>query len=226
MDDRQREQIGRIIGLASTSGRSALAMALQRVYNEHSQAGRLASGATVVAAVAEIQRATNLLLTELVTKTAAVSRTPAAFEEVASGMGRWLRVCEDELTEVVRTASGLRLQGASPVSSGLGERELQKVKDEVEQRLEVERYDFETPAGVPADPPPSPKGRTGGRPPAEFWDDMWASIAAQLYDGTLQPKTQADIERAMAEWITAAGHDAASSTIRGRARRLADRLEL
>lgn len=177
-------------------------------------------------ALAEMQRATNLLLTELITKAAGVSRTPAAFEEVASGMRRWLRACEDELKEVARTSSGLRLQGASSAASEIGERELQKIKHEVEQRLEVERYDFEAEPEPPGNQRPSPKGRVGGRPPAEFWDDMWASIAAQLYDGTLHPKTQADVERAMAEWITANGHDAASSTVRARARRLANKLEL
>ena len=32
---------------------------------------------------------------------------------------------------------------------------------------------------------------------------MWAAIAANLYNGDLKPKTQADIERAMADWIAA-----------------------
>lgn len=66
--------------------------------------------------------------------------------------------------------------------------------------------------------------RKGGRPPSEFWDDMWAAIAAALYDGTLNPKTQADVERAMTEWISANGSSAANSTVRARARRLWDRV--
>lgn len=224
MNDRQREQIARIIELASNSSRGGLALAIQQIYASHSTAGRLGSGSTMVAIVAEMRRVAGLLLSEIVTKTAAVSLTPAAFEEIASGIQRWLRACEDELSEVARTTSRGRLQG-SAVALELGQREFEKVKHEVEQRLEIERYHFE-PEAQSIDVVRSIRAPRGGRPPAEFWDDMWAAIAAQLYDGTLQPKTQADIERSMADWIQANGHDAASSTIRGRARRLADRLEL
>jgi hypothetical protein len=223
MNDRQREQIGRIISLASNGSRTVLGMALQRVYTDHAKAGRLDSGATILVAISEVERATDLLLSELVSKVAAVSRTPAAFAEVESGMRRWLRDCDDELKEIVRTASGIRLQDKSSTAFGLGKERLQKVKDTVEQRLEVERYDFEQ-AGQPLSFERESPKRLGGRPPAEFWDDLWAYIGASLYNGDLSPKNQADIEKAMAEWIDAQGHSAATSTVRSRARRLWDRL--
>lgn len=79
------------------------------------------------------------------------------------------------------------------------------------------------PKEIPALLPAKAPGK-GGRPPAEFWDDMWAAVATALYDGTLTAKTQADVERAMAEWIEANGYSAADSTVRARARRLWDRL--
>lgn len=72
-----------------------------------------------------------------------------------------------------------------------------------------------TPARVPC-PPPSPTGRR----PAEFWDEAWAVVSAALYDGTLIPKRQADIERFMSEWIEGSGYTAAPSGVRTRARRL------
>jgi len=93
-------------------------------------------------------------------------------------------------------------------------------------KLEILAYDYDDVPEIktePADVPPT-QAKKGGRPPAEFWDDMWASIAASLYDGGLAPKSQADIERAMTEWIEGRGHNAAVSTIRARARRLWDRL--
>jgi hypothetical protein len=49
---------------------------------------------------------------------------------------------------------------------------------------------------------------------------MWAAIAANLFNGDLKPNTQADIERAIADWIAANGFDATASTIRERARML------
>ena len=98
------------------------------------------------------------------------------------------------------------------------------LRSDVEAKLEIQRFDFER-AGAP-----SPivavaaknSAKSGGRPPASFWDDLWAATAAALYDGSLAPKTQADIEKAMADWLESRGHSAATSTIRARARRLWD----
>lgn len=59
-----------------------------------------------------------------------------------------------------------------------------------------------------------------GRPSADWWEDLWIEICRQLYGGDLQPKRQADIERAMNEWITLHDFEAATSTVRDRARKL------
>jgi hypothetical protein len=59
-----------------------------------------------------------------------------------------------------------------------------------------------------------------GRPPAEWWDDLWVEMARQLFVGDLQPKRQADIESAMKDWIGTSGHSVADSTVRPRARKL------
>lgn len=60
----------------------------------------------------------------------------------------------------------------------------------------------------------------GGRPPAEWWDDLWVEICRQLYSGDLQPTKQSDIEDAMHQWLLNRGDSAASSTVRARARKL------
>jgi hypothetical protein len=41
----------------------------------------------------------------------------------------------------------------------------------------------------------------GGRPRKEWWDDFWIEICRQIWIGDLQPTTQADLERAMIEWV-------------------------
>lgn len=68
----------------------------------------------------------------------------------------------------------------------------------------------------------SPKvgAATGGRPPAAFWDDMWNAIWGDIYHGTLIPQRQADIERAMLDWIVANGHEASPSAVKPRARKM------
>jgi hypothetical protein len=69
------------------------------------------------------------------------------------------------------------------------------------------------------DSPDSSIGK-GGRPPAEWWDDLWIAISCALYMGDLKPKRQADIEKAMNDWIASKGESAAVSTVRNRARKL------
>ncbi|MEG8223152.1 hypothetical protein OSJ57_21450 [Sphingomonas sp. HH69] len=65
-----------------------------------------------------------------------------------------------------------------------------------------------------------PNRNPGGRPPKTWWDDMWIDIARQLYAGDLKPDRQADIERAMTDWVTDNGHDASPATIKPRAAKL------
>lgn len=67
--------------------------------------------------------------------------------------------------------------------------------------------------------PAQPKAK-GGRPRKDWWDDFWIEIGTQLYVGELHPKRQADVEKAMREWIASNGFSASPSTVRERAQRL------
>jgi hypothetical protein len=60
----------------------------------------------------------------------------------------------------------------------------------------------------------------GGRPPADWWEDLLIDLSFRYFKGDLKPKSQADIVRAMQEWITAHGCDAAESTVKLRAKKL------
>ena len=78
-----------------------------------------------------------------------------------------------------------------------------------------------TPA--PADPiaaPSAPHTAQGGRPRADWWDDLWIEVCRQLYGGELIPKKQGDIENAMKDWLAKRGEHPSDSTIRLRARKL------
>jgi hypothetical protein len=83
------------------------------------------------------------------------------------------------------------------------------------------------PADLPIEPSPAPVPSAapvavgkGGRPKADWWEDLWIEIRRQLYGGELIPKTQADIERAMQQWISDNGHAAGDTTVRDRASKL------
>jgi len=61
-----------------------------------------------------------------------------------------------------------------------------------------------------------------GRPSKDFWEDMViAATRAILYDDTLKPKTQADVQRWMADWAIANGHGHPGETaLKERARKV------
>jgi hypothetical protein len=60
----------------------------------------------------------------------------------------------------------------------------------------------------------------GGRPPKGWWEDLWIEIVRQVFNGELQPKRQADIEKAMTDWVSGQGQEVSERTIRGPARKL------
>jgi hypothetical protein len=66
----------------------------------------------------------------------------------------------------------------------------------------------------------SPTIERRGRLRKEFWDDLLIAIFKKIYDGDLKPKTQADIERAMLQWVTENGHELGDSAVRAPARKL------
>ena len=69
-------------------------------------------------------------------------------------------------------------------------------------------------------PETSPEQNKGGRPRKEWWDDLWCAVWGLAWRGDLQPKNQADIERAMMAWIEQRGETASESTIKPLARKM------
>jgi hypothetical protein len=76
------------------------------------------------------------------------------------------------------------------------------------------------PAAAPAVDLAQSTPSKGGRYAAEFWDNLWVEICRQLYEGDLKPKKQADIEKAMMDWIAERDETAGVTTVRERARKL------
>jgi hypothetical protein len=67
----------------------------------------------------------------------------------------------------------------------------------------------------------------GGRPRKEWWDDFWIEVCRQIWIGDLQPKTQADLERAMIEWVeNHRSGEVGETTIKAAAKKLFKRWDL
>jgi hypothetical protein len=89
-------------------------------------------------------------------------------------------------------------------------------------RADIEKIipaDMHAPA-APVVAPSATSAAAGGRPPADWSEDLLIDVCFQHFRGDLKPKSQADVERAMQQWITDHGRDAADSTIRIRARKV------
>ena len=230
MNDCERQQSKLISDHALTPFRGVIGARINMVFADHSANGRLHSGATVKASVRGMDELLNVFLTDLKNRISDVATDPEAFGVLSKGVEQALEACAAQMLSVTKMASG-RLQG--PVDRGVATAAQQLFDDmrsDVEAKLAIARFDFDDPPPAPIAEVPfalataMPPVRKGGRPPAEFWDSMWAAIAASLYNGELKPRSQADVERAMATWIEANNFSAADSTVRGRARRLWDRI--
>jgi hypothetical protein len=68
------------------------------------------------------------------------------------------------------------------------------------------------PSGAPA------TQRRRGPKPKSFWGDAMIVVEASISSGKLLASTQADVERAMADWIAEQGFDAGESTVRNYAK--------
>lgn len=60
----------------------------------------------------------------------------------------------------------------------------------------------------------------GGRPRKEWWDNLWCAVWGKIVHGELTPTNQAEIERAMLDWIEDRGESAAESTIKPMAKKV------
>lgn len=229
MNDREREQLNLIVTHGLVTRKRALDERIDTVFADHSAKGRLHSGATVKVSVRVMHEIADDLLSDIGAKAKAIVSDKDAFDLVSTAANDFLDHCADsQLPPVIKMANG-RLQGSPDGSVVRASHALfDDVRADINAKLAILAFDFGGTAPAPiiapmASPVPSP-AKKGGRPPAEFWDDMWAAIAAALYNGALVPKSQADVERAMLEWIEGNDYSAVQSTVRARARRLWDRI--
>lgn len=226
MNDRERAQIALILQRAAKFAGVTLDERIKAVYADHSSNGRLQSGATIKAAVDAMNAVLTVLISEMAQRVALVVNDKAAFGELNATLQQILDAFHERLPGVVQVASGRHgseTMDRSVVSAT--ETLFSNWRSDLEAQIAILAYNFDTQAPevetVSSPSVPSRKDK-GGRPRADFWDDAWAATAAALYNGDLVPKTQADVEAAMANWIADQGFNASESSVRARARRLWD----
>jgi hypothetical protein len=231
MNDRERAQLQLIAEHGIATSNRALEERINAILASHSAKGRLHSGATIIVSVKAMHAAADELLSDLVVKAKAIAADQDAFRLISATMKEFMDHCAAvRLPPVVEIAQGRSVSARNDSIDRAANEKLGEVRKDIAAKLAILAFDFgdapEPSIAIPAQPPAAAEqpAKKGGRPPAEFWDDMWAAMAFALYNGDLAPKSQADVERAMADWIEHHGHSAVTSTVRARARRLWDRL--
>lgn len=228
MNDRERAQIALILQRATKFACTTVDALIKAMYADHASKGRLQSGATIKVAVDAMNDVLSTLIPEMAHRVGEVVRDKAAFGEMHVALQHVFATYHELLGGVVRVANG-RGPGEAADRSVVAAAEtlFSNWRTDLEAQVAILAYDFEAPPAAPekpALPQSSADKKKGGRQPKDFWDDMWAAIGASLYNGDLKPKSQADVERAMAEWIDGHGYSASESSVRARARRLWDRI--
>lgn len=231
-----RAQIRKILDYQTELAKREFEERRGAIYADHSAKGCLQSGATIRAVVRLMEEVGSALVSNCIERVSPVAQDTDAFADLASAFQDFWSFLESELQSTLNIASGrhpheLRKESATHSAKQMFE----KSRYLVNSKVELYRFTFTKPSpatgvssaispGRSQPLPPIRAEKKGGRPPAEFWDDMWAAIAVSLYSGDFEPKSQADVQRAMLEWIEANEHSAADSTVKSRARRLWDRI--
>lgn len=208
--------------------RESSSSAIDAILSGRSRAKKRRPSDTVKQIMEALEEQALAFVTEAGSKVAGVTTDAKAYVLISEAVESFWKYLRSELRIVLEKVVG---HSVSRIF-------LQEVNDEwgyshgrVISRLESYRMSFPRPTAGTAPEKVSDeqssglrKGR-GGRPPAEYWDQLWAAIATALYFGDLKPKRQVDIEKAMADWIADHGHSASPSNIRKRARILWQNIE-
>jgi hypothetical protein len=233
MDERQRAQADLIIAHELDLAARAVDQGARSVYAAHSAKGCLGSGSTVTVVNQVIGKESVSLLRNLLRKVGAIAMCPRAISLIEIAIEKHFVAMEKNVLDSARMASRRPQGDPTPSVLKAGQSLLQQVRADIAAEIEIERFAFNQPDPVAlpivqiqaTGKTAKPTKNVGGKPLAPHWDDMWAEIAVQLWNGDLQPRRQSDITKAMADWFAEQGIEVGGTSITERARALWRRIE-
>jgi hypothetical protein len=171
------------------------------------------------------------LLATLLRKIGAVEKSADSHQMIVSAMERHFEDLSPLVFDAACKATGRSVTKPDQRILETALHLFDQLKADIRAALEIERFEFSRPRTAPIPRPtlqataqPIPKN-SGGKPLAPHWDAMWAEIAYQLWCGGLKPERQADITKAMNDWLADKGHEAGETAVTKRARALWQRME-
>lgn len=222
METTARAQVRLILEDLSIRAGKATEARIKTLFARQAADGMLRSGSTIRNAIDAVDEIASDFITNGVDKVATVAKDPEAFAMIEAAVDTLLRFMGQKVDEAVRMATSGGSGGSPSIVKASNELFAQS-KEALQRQLDIHRFSFTVPPtdkAASTDNQPSIKRNRGGKPMAAHWDGLWAAIAVKLYIGDLQPKTQADIENAMKDWLADKNIDASDSAVRLRARTL------
>lgn len=230
MDKVERAQIRLLMEHLVAERRVKAALLNRAMHADHAAKHTLRSGATVRAAVGIAEELAMAFVKDTVAAVADVARDVEAFNMIETEVTIMFQDLQTGIDQAVKLSMASDVAGTrtAPVQAEAN-RLLRELQAKTLRVLQISRFSFIHtspndrtqlfPALQPMALAQTPKNK-GGKPLATHWDQMWASIAVQLWNGELEPKSQADISRAMLNWFAIEGVEVGETVVRARARAL------
>ena len=219
MDERQRSQISLLLSDILDLSCKSVRDGLQALLADHSASGRLQSAATIKVAIRLFEETAGTFVDKATDAVAAVAKDVEAFAKIESCLATFDAYLMGELDVVVSMATGGKGKTSMASVDDAARNEFNDARSRWSRKLEIQRFAFTLPStaapmtrSLPAINNPVPKN-AGGKPLAAHWDQMWSHIAVALWLGELEPKRQADITKAMNDWLASKGVDASETAV-------------
>lgn len=219
MDAEDRKQLELLSERALKRGQDDFEQKVRQMYAEHSAKGVLGSGSTIKAGVRLMGEVGSRTLEVLVEQCSPVSRSEEALVLIGETIGKLLDAFKIRMLDLIDKAT--RMNPSASITSAAFDL-FREMRSDLETDLLLARHGYLRRADE--EPAQSRSARlkpnAGGKPLAEHWDAMWAGIAVQLWTGVLQPKRQADVKKAMFDWLNANEIEVGDTVVTQRARQL------
>lgn len=230
MSPEQRDQIRLILDHLIRGAESDFSSRMDIMYAANSARGILRSGYTIKRGLSVMELLATSLIDESIEQISKVAMDVEAFALIKAVVTKFETFQKRKLDSIVQKATGhTRESNQSRAQYQATDRLFEELWSNAHRQLEIHRYSFTRPTSEPSSLHASISGTAprgvGGRPRAAHWDELWAEISMQLYEGDLQPSKQVDIENAMKDWFASQGIDVGDTPIRDRARALWRRWE-
>lgn len=228
MDKLERAQIRLLLEHLGIEVRQKLQEQNKAMHADHAARGILKSGSTIKASLRIAEELATALVQKSFDAAAGVAQDIDAFNMVLTDVTIFFR----DIEVTVKKAVSFSSNGPSSASRE-ADRLFLELKQKILRLVETQRFAFTRPApsSLASRAPTSlstlanSRQNKGGAPLAAHWDEMWAAIAVQLWEGDLKPTRQKDISDAMFAWLDERELDAGKTAVTDRARTLWQLLE-